>query len=53
VSNEKFVPGDVIDSKNQRLLAYSPTLVDLDEKGETAFQEFLREYPGKLAVPQR
>ena len=46
VSNEKFGQGDVIECQKQSLLAYSPTLVNLDENGEVAFQEFLRDYPG-------
>jgi hypothetical protein len=46
VLNEKFVQGDDIESQKQSLLAYSPTLVNLDENGEVAFQEFLRDYPG-------
>ena len=44
--NEKFVQGDDIEPRKQSLLAYSPTLVNLDENGEVAFQEFLRDYPG-------
>ena len=47
VLNEKFVQGDDIESQKQSLLAYSPTLVNLDENGELAFQEFLRDYPGE------
>ena len=46
VLNEKFVHGDDIESQKQSLLAYSPTLVNLDENGEVAFQEFLKDYPG-------
>ena len=46
VLNEKFGQGDDIESQKQSLLAYSPTLVNLDENGEVAFQEFLRDYPG-------
>ena len=46
VLNEKFVQGDNIEPQKQSLLAYSPTLVNLDENGEVAFQEFLRDYPG-------
>jgi hypothetical protein len=46
VLNEKFVQGDDIESQKQSLLAYSPTLVNLDENGEDAFQEFLKDYPG-------
>ena len=50
VTNEKFLHGDDIDPRKQSLLAYSPTLVTLDENGEMAFQEFLREYPGRLSL---
>ena len=46
VFNEKFVQGDDIESQKQSLLAYTPTLVNLDENGEVAFQEFLKHYPG-------
>ena len=46
VLNEKFVHGDDIESQKQSLLAYSPTLVNLDGNGEAAFQEFLKDYPG-------
>jgi hypothetical protein len=46
VFNEKLVQGDDIESQKQSLLAYSPTLVNLDENGEVAFQEFLKDYPG-------
>lgn len=46
VLNEKFAQGDDIESQKHYLLAYSPTLVNLDENGELAFQEFLRDYPG-------
>jgi hypothetical protein len=46
VSSEKFAHGDDIDTRKHCMLAYSPTLVDLDDDGEVAFQEFLREYPG-------
>jgi hypothetical protein len=45
VLNEKFVQGDDNESQKQSL-AYSPTLVNLDENGEMAFQEFLIDYPG-------
>ena len=46
VLNEKFVQGDDSEPQKQSLLAYSPTLVNLDENGEVAFQEFLKDYPG-------
>ena len=46
VLNEKFVQGNDVESQKQSLLAYSTTLVNLDENGEVAFQEFLRDYPG-------
>ena len=46
VFDEKFVQGDEVESQKQSLLAYSPTQVNLDENGEVAFQEFLRDYPG-------
>ena len=46
VLNEKFIQSDDVESQKQSLLAYSPTLVNLDENGEVAFQEFLRDYPG-------
>lgn len=47
VSNEKSVYGDDIDHQKRYMVAYSPALVNLDENGESAFQEFLREYPGR------
>ena len=49
VPNEKSLYGDDVDHQKQRLVAYSPTLVNLDESGEAAFQEFIREYPGELS----
>jgi len=50
VSNEKFIHGDDIGHQKQCLVAYSPTLVNLDENEEVAFQEFLREYPGEPSL---
>lgn len=50
VTNEKFVHADDIEHQKQSLVAYSPTLVNLDENGEAAFQEFLREYPGEPSM---
>ena len=53
VLNEKFVQSDDIELQKQSLLAYSPTLVNLnlDENGEVAFQEFLKDYPGDHCSP--
>ena len=48
--NEKYVHADDVDPKKQCLLAYFPTPADLDENGEIAFQEFLREYPGESSL---
>ena len=52
VPNEKFVfvHSDDVYHQKQCLVAYSPTLVNLDEDGGVAFQEFLREYPGEPSV---
>ena len=50
VSNEKSVYDEDIDHQKQIkqcMVAYSPVLVNLDENGETVFQEFLREYLGR------
>lgn len=51
ISNEKSSYSDDIDHQKRSLVAYSPTLVNLDENGEVAFQEFLREYPGESSFP--
>lgn len=56
VLNEKFLHADDIDHPKPCMVPYSPTLayspasVNLDEDGQVAFQEFLREYPGKLLL---
>ncbi|KAF8806613.1 PLP-dependent transferase [Phlegmacium glaucopus] len=45
VLNEKFIHGDDIYHQKQSLVAYSPTLVNLDDNDEGEFQEFLGQYP--------